>query len=270
MSTVDRTPLELSSRDYLELKLSSGLASSEKIQVTNTSSEYQVVKIKSNAGKHIGVSPSVFYIAPGEVRELSVTIKPANVDALIIERSTMNKDAKGFKLQFNTLEISAIFYDKLRTVSERDFLDIVNKRWNMSEKGKIKQSILPVYLVYSAASPTAMPSSSTLTPIDESEDGNSFSKAAYYAMQDQLKKLTLSNNKGKELLENLEKKYAAVKKQLEVFKSDIASAEENKEARVAKVRGEIQSLYSGITLFQLLFCIVVAFVAGLLFMKFFS
>lgn len=89
-------------------------------------------------------------------------------------------------------------------------------------------------------------------------------------MQDQLKKLTLSNNKGKELLENLEKKYAAVKKQLEVFKSDIASAEENKEARVAKVRGEIQSLYSGITLFQLLFCIVVAFVAGLLFMKFFS
>ena len=31
----------------------------------------QVVKIKSNAGKHIGVSPSVFYMSPGEVRELS-------------------------------------------------------------------------------------------------------------------------------------------------------------------------------------------------------
>lgn len=89
-------------------------------------------------------------------------------------------------------------------------------------------------------------------------------------MQDQLKKLTLSNNKGKELLENLEKKYAAVKKQLEAFKSDIASAEGNKEVRGAKMRGEIQSLYSGITLFQLLFCIMVAFIAGLLFMNYFS
>lgn len=108
----------------------------------------QVVKIKSNAGKHIGVSPSVFYMSPGEVRELSgfrfleewvlVTVKPANVDALIIEKATMNKENKGcvwygssihrFKLQFNTLEISAIFYDKIRTVSERDFLDIINKR----------------------------------------------------------------------------------------------------------------------------------------------
>ena len=111
-----------------------------------------------------------------------VTIKPANVDALIIERSTMNKDNKGFvwrvpvmrrfKLQFNTLEISAIFYDKLRTVSERDFLDIVNKRveasssfhmqWNMSEKGKIKQSILPVYLVYIHCSFQGDPSSHIL------------------------------------------------------------------------------------------------------------
>lgn len=94
----------------------------------------------------------------------------------------MNKDAKGFdwgvsvmrrfKLQFNTLEISAIFYDKLRTVSERDFLDIVNKRveasssfhmqWNMSEKGKIKQSILPVYLVYIHCSFQGDPSSHIL------------------------------------------------------------------------------------------------------------
>lgn len=111
-------------------------------------SSKQVVKIKSNAGKHIGVSPSVFYISPGERRELSgfrfleesflVTVKPANVDALIIEKATMNKENKGcvwlgsmmhrFKLQFNTLEISEIFYDKIRTVSDRDFLDIINKR----------------------------------------------------------------------------------------------------------------------------------------------
>ena len=55
-------------------------------------------------------------------------------------------------------------------------------------------------------------------------------------MQDQLKKLTLSNNKGKELLENLEKKYAAVKKQLEQFTSDIASSSGNREARVTKTK----------------------------------
>lgn len=63
------------------------------------------MKIKSNAGKHIGVSPSVFCIAPGETKELSgvdspppsllVVIKPANVDALIIEKATMNKESKG-------------------------------------------------------------------------------------------------------------------------------------------------------------------------------
>lgn len=89
-------------------------------------------------------------------------------------------------------------------------------------------------------------------------------------MQDQLKKLTLSNNKGKELLENLEKKYAAVKKQLEQFTSDIASSSGNREARVTKTKEEIHSLYTGITLFQLILCIVVAFFSGLLFMKFFS
>ena len=33
-----------------------------------------------------------------------------------------------FKLQFNTLEISSVFYDKVRTLSEKDFTDVVNKR----------------------------------------------------------------------------------------------------------------------------------------------
>ena len=107
-----------------------------------------VIKMKSNAGKHIIANPSLFVLGSNDTRDIDgesvekdlvvVSIRSANVDTLIsIAKNMKRKEEQwgfhfliicSFKLQFNILEISQLFFDKVKDAPEAELMDLLNKR----------------------------------------------------------------------------------------------------------------------------------------------
>ncbi|KAK8808138.1 hypothetical protein WA171_001361, partial [Blastocystis sp. BT1] len=256
--------LQLSPDKVLELKLESGSSSTGIIHATNVSGKIMVIKMKSNAGKHIIANPSLFVLGSNDTRDIEVSIRSANVDTLISIAKNMKRKEEHFKLQFNILEISQLFFDKVKDAPEAELMDLLNKRWNMEEKGSIKQLLLSVRLIYPKFNDD--PSNLASVPNQPAESAaDTPTSAQYFSLEDEFKKLTIAHTKLKEFADELLKKYQVSQKQLEILHTDThLSNDESDHLHDSKtVLKDPLPLYTGITMFQLLVGMVIAFVFGI-------
>ena len=81
----------------------------------------------------------------------------------------------------------------------------------------------------------------------------------YFSLEDEYKKLMIANTKLKEFTEELRKKYKNVQKQLEILQMN---AHPREEERGGKEDGKVQPIYTGISMYQLLLFVVIAFAIG--------
>ncbi|KAK8793169.1 hypothetical protein WA588_005108, partial [Blastocystis sp. NMH] len=217
------------------------------VTVTNTSGKIIAIKMKSNAGKHIIAKPSIFIMGVDETHDVEISIRSPNVNSLVAIARDMRRKEEQFKLQFNVLELTRLFYDKVKDAQSSELTDLLNKRWNMAEKGSVKQSILAVHLVYpdvaNAPSPTVEKKEST-EPASSTPSG-----LQYFSLEDEYKKLMIANTKLKEFTEELRKKYKNVQKQLELLQMNTHLREEERNEKEGE---KVQPIYTGISMYQLL------------------
>lgn len=150
----------------------------------------------------------------------------------------------------------------------------------MAEKGSVKQSLLAVHLVYilmwihghsftrtSRSRKHSSPISGEkgthracfIHAISRNAEGDSLQGLQYFSLEDEYKKLMIANTKLKEFTEELRKKYKNVQKQLEMLQMDTHTRSEE---RSEKADGQLQPIYTGISLYQVLFFVAVAFIIG--------
>lgn len=81
----------------------------------------------------------------------------------------------------------------------------------------------------------------------------------YFSLEDEYKKLMIANTKLKEFTEELRKKYKNVQKQLEMLQMDTRPRGEESNEKGDK---QLQPIYTGISMYQVLLFVVVAFAIG--------
>ena len=83
-------------------------------------------------------------------------------------------------------------------------------------------------------------------------------------LEEKLKKMTIAQAKTKEAYDNLQKRYSALKEQLEILKRD-TQVPHPPSTVLPKEEKEVVTLYTGISLFQLIVSMIIAFFVGILF-----
>lgn len=84
-------------------------------------------------------------------------------------------------------------------------------------------------------------------------------------MEDEFKKLTLAHTKLKEFADELLKKYQVSQKQLEILHTDthVSNEEDDNLQNKETALKDPMPLYTGITMYQLLVGMIIAFVLGI-------
>ena len=83
-------------------------------------------------------------------------------------------------------------------------------------------------------------------------------------LEEKLKKMTIAQAKTKEAYDNLQKRYSALKEQLEILKRD-TQVPHSPSTVLPKEEKEVVTLYTGISLFQLIVSMIIVFFVGILF-----
>lgn len=82
--------------------------------------------------------------------------------------------------------------------------------------------------------------------------------------------MTIAQAKTKEMYDTLQKKYSALKEQMEIMKQDTHIPQAPETMLSPKEEQEVVTLYTGISLFHLVVSMVVSFFLGILFSSLFK